>query len=442
MSTKANLIVATTSVLISVLLAAVIWEVLKVPPEDKPIDLQMVQLDERVPDFYWNVFRPNDQQAVDMLVNDPVVHVRGKPFFPALHAVGPHDVLGFRNPFTPRAAELVVIGDSQTYGNNALWHESWPAQLETELGLNRGNLYSMATGGWSLPQYLSMISKAVRFQPKAILIAIYTGNDPLETFRLVYSSSVWKRLRTDSEVNLKMIPKAPPVTEDIYSVILPDIGEVKFTPGRRFLSNDRESKVVQVGYAIIDKILGEIDNFAANSGIDVFVTIIPTKEYIYSPLLEKHIKDINPVFQHLVRDERGWIEYLQGRIEELPELEFLELHSALRSASGKVELLYPTNENGHPYPPGYNLIAQVLASKLKGRFPRLKDGVYRAKQYGEDQLYLFREGKLYWIQGMNTFEGNGWQVSDLKDVSSRELSNYTISGRINAVNKNDFGPKS
>ena len=43
-------------------------------------------------------------------------------------------------------------------------------------------MYSMAVGGWGAVQYLDMFTKAARFRPHTVIIAFYSGNDPLESF--------------------------------------------------------------------------------------------------------------------------------------------------------------------------------------------------------------------------------------------------------------------
>ncbi len=112
--------------------------------------------------------------------------MRGNPLYPAHGTLGPHDLLGFRNHAVPRMAELVIIGDSQTYGNNAVLSDNWPNQLARALNRPADDVYSMAVGGWGAVQYLAMFEKGLRFQPRVIVIAFYSGNDPLDSFHMAY----------------------------------------------------------------------------------------------------------------------------------------------------------------------------------------------------------------------------------------------------------------
>ena len=153
-----------------------------------PIDLRLVGVQQALPPFYDGVFRPSDYLSSDSILNDPVTVTRLRPRLPERGGTGPHDLLGFRNRSVPNVADVVVVGDSQTYGNNALLEQAWPKRLAARLGLDGSTVYSMAAGGWSAVQYLDMALKATTFQPQVLVVAFYTGNDPLEAFRVAYAT--------------------------------------------------------------------------------------------------------------------------------------------------------------------------------------------------------------------------------------------------------------
>jgi hypothetical protein len=120
-----------------------------------PPDLAVVQSSTEVPPFFDNIFRPSDFDYASplhvmdesFLIPDPVL-LRARPLFDDIGAWGPHDVLGFRNESVPNCADLITIGDSQTYGNNATIRSNWPGSLERSLGDQRLVLYNAAVGGW------------------------------------------------------------------------------------------------------------------------------------------------------------------------------------------------------------------------------------------------------------------------------------------------------
>jgi lysophospholipase L1-like esterase len=94
------------------------------------------------------------------------------------------DTTGFRNPKRPRSAPVVAIGDSQTYGMGVPRQDSWPHVLGSEHGIPT---YSMAYGGYGGTHYLVLAREALEeLDPKVVVVAIYPGNDLLDSWRMVY----------------------------------------------------------------------------------------------------------------------------------------------------------------------------------------------------------------------------------------------------------------
>jgi glycosyltransferase involved in cell wall biosynthesis/lysophospholipase L1-like esterase len=90
------------------------------------------------------------------------------------HVYEDTDENGYRNPSVPPSAEIVVLGDSQSYGYNALSRESWPKQLERMSG---HSVYNMAVGGHGPAQYYHLLEQAFSLKPKLIIVGFYIGND-------------------------------------------------------------------------------------------------------------------------------------------------------------------------------------------------------------------------------------------------------------------------
>src|SRR5689334_12222831 len=68
------------------------------------------------------------------LTTDPILYYRVLP------GSAGHDAWGYRNRHVPRRADIVCIGDSQTYGVSAPASSSWPVQLGKMTGLEVYNL--------------------------------------------------------------------------------------------------------------------------------------------------------------------------------------------------------------------------------------------------------------------------------------------------------------
>src|SRR5690606_32083127 len=130
-----------------------------------PNALKLVNSSKEVPPFFENIFRVSDLKT-EFLIDDPILK-RAKPFLPNFDVIGPHDLLGFRNESIPHIADIITIGDSMTYGNNANITQNWPSHLQHRLKLN-SKLYNIALGGWGAIEYIEAFDKALYFQPRVI----------------------------------------------------------------------------------------------------------------------------------------------------------------------------------------------------------------------------------------------------------------------------------
>jgi len=116
---------------------------------------------------------------IDPSIPDKVLEHRPNPQNPD------HDRNGFRNKTIPPHIDIIVLGDSQTYGTGVTRAKAWPQQLAQSTGLT---VYNMAFGGWGPVHYLLLLPEAMAMKPKIILEAFYAGNDLFDSFSLVYTS--------------------------------------------------------------------------------------------------------------------------------------------------------------------------------------------------------------------------------------------------------------
>ena len=135
-----------------------------------PLDLQLVQVDEKLPPFFDGAFRDADIRGKEYIIRDPYI-MRARPLLPRLPAMGPNDLLGFRNTAVPAVADIITIGDSQTYGNNVHLEENWPSQLASLLENYSPNLYNMSVGGWGAIEYGEIFDKALYLRPHVVVVA-------------------------------------------------------------------------------------------------------------------------------------------------------------------------------------------------------------------------------------------------------------------------------
>ena len=110
-------------------------------------------------------------------LEDPLLGYRPLP------GSGDHDERGFRNESVPSGADVVALGDSQTWGVNAPIDQSWPAVLASETGLV---VYNMRTGGYGPLHYRVLLDEALALDPRWIVIALFLGNDVHDCYELAY----------------------------------------------------------------------------------------------------------------------------------------------------------------------------------------------------------------------------------------------------------------
>src|SRR5262249_32881213 len=85
------------------------------------------------------------------------------------------DEWGFRNPNVPHSVDIVAIGDSHTYGNNAKMIDSWPYVVGRITG---HSVYNLGLGGYGPNQYFHLLkTHAVQLKPRWVLCGLYLGDD-------------------------------------------------------------------------------------------------------------------------------------------------------------------------------------------------------------------------------------------------------------------------
>jgi hypothetical protein len=113
--------------------------------------------------------------AVSPRIPDPVLGERGNPRW------FDHDARGFRNRSADPHADVVTMGDSQTYGVSADRSESWPWILGERSGQA---VYNMAFPGWGPGEAYLVLDSALALRPAAVVFCLYFGNDFFDLFTL------------------------------------------------------------------------------------------------------------------------------------------------------------------------------------------------------------------------------------------------------------------
>ena len=134
------------------------------------------------------VLNPSDYLSVEMVRDD----VLGAAPSASTTANG-FDRWGFRNRDVPESSDIVVIGDSHTYGNTATMEDSWPYVLGR---LSGRQVYNLSLGGYGPNQYFHLFTtKALNLRPRTIIVGLYMGDDFENAFLITYGLEHWAYLR-------------------------------------------------------------------------------------------------------------------------------------------------------------------------------------------------------------------------------------------------------
>jgi hypothetical protein len=113
--------------------------------------------------------------AVPPRIPDSLLGERGNPRW------FDHDIRGFRNRSATARADVVTLGDSQTYGVSADRSDTWPWVLAERSGRT---VYNMAFPGWGPGEAYLLLDSALALRPAVVVFGLYLGNDFFDVFAL------------------------------------------------------------------------------------------------------------------------------------------------------------------------------------------------------------------------------------------------------------------
>jgi hypothetical protein len=318
---------------------------------------------------------------------------------------GGHDAWGFRNKFVPKQADIVAIGDSLTYGVSASAANSWPAILQR---LTQKSTYNMALGGYGPVQYSYLLeNKAVLLKPSSVIVGFYYGNDLRDAFNTAYNNDYWKKLRSTSDIRpdinygpvsihpifLGSLREYLAHHSILYASAMLSFGEVfrflemKYdtvegvsvledpVKGVRtgFTGLTAEGQIkglrlrdpaVKEGLRISLDLFLQMKRFCDTKGISFHVVLLPTKESVFSEYIDRddtYLRD-KRALRELLENERE-VDELVKRYFEQNYIVYVDVLKPLRNAIGK-QIIYPTNQDGHPNKNGYEIIAKTILAQL------------------------------------------------------------------------------
>jgi len=276
-----------------------------------------------------------------------------------------------------------------------------------------------------------------------LVVAFYTGNDPLESYKIAYNYDTWKMLIPDPSLDPSDMPDVtfPPPPEDIWPVEFSDGIKTEFSPKLR-LSSNMDHPAVKAGYAIMISVAKRIVTLAKGNNMDVVFTVIPTKELVYAEKIKNEKIPAIDDYLELVSAESRNIEYFVNKLNQIPESRYIDVIEALTEAALGPNKIYPPNVNGHPIPEGYKVIGETIARTLKSELRDMTDGLVAVRdKEGKTYPALIRDGKYWLFSDPSIAMQNGWKnLSDLPLLQPREVIKYPIGGIVTDIDPQKYGP--
>ncbi len=321
-----------------------------------------------------------------------------------------HDARGFRNAIALDHAEIVALGDSQTWGVNAPVDGAWPQQLARITGRS---VYNVSQGSFGTLHYAALFDLARQLRPKLVLVAVYLGNDLYDSYRLAYQADHWAKLRlpdaglerdtleprasalwaeherTQAEYGRasprlwgewlqghtaigRLLERAGVLRTDVWhnagaawARAHPENGAVCEGPVRtilttayRLIAVDDSDPRIREGMRISAWALDSMRKKAATDGLRLLVVVIPTKERVHADVMRAS-SPLDPVHARLVAEEDERRRELLAVHDSL-DIEFVDLLPVLSASVAAGQALYPTTTESHPNSTGYSVIADTI----------------------------------------------------------------------------------
>jgi hypothetical protein len=353
-----------------------------------------------------------DRAMEDKLINDPVLGFRLAPY-----TLG-HDANGFRNDSVPQHADVVVLGDSQTWGVNAERQDAWPQQLSK---LSGRSAYNMGMGGFGPVQYKALLPQALRLSPKVIVVGFYFGNDIYDAYHMAYQFEAHRDLRSSAAGDLSadtvsyktnlfwnqekqfhatfgrtslaglslwlrehlaigrllnrthLWPGAKDVDYEIdksWASLHPDRGAICDLPGQetvfatayRLTGLDLDEPRIAEGVRISQGLLSQMQIETEANHTKLIVLLLPTKETVYARAQSCKLK-LDATYQKLVDMETRIRAAIFFTCQD-KHISCVDALPQLTAALDHGERLYPTTTESHPNARGYFVIASAAKENL------------------------------------------------------------------------------
>jgi hypothetical protein len=324
--------------------------------------------------LHWSSLRDADGQS--MMVADPYLGFRYRPNLTGqlrrgeLNFIFTTDEKGFRNSSpVPKAADIVVVGDSMAFGYGVADDATWTHGLATQL--DDYTIMNFALIGGAPQQYLRVLkTETLELNPKLVLFMLFPGND------LKDAQNFQDWLEADTKVTYpewRSARRAPSdwnplrgLTEGSYLMAfqhaLRSTLMLRWTGSTITFGDDQRLQLAPAVYEndalmahpehpvfrLVMTTIEKAQRLSRTQGSHFLVLLMPTKEEVYLPLLDKPAPAL--------------IENLRPALEaqHIPYIDLTPYFQARARATGPLFF----EVDGHPNADGYRLIADVVLDYL------------------------------------------------------------------------------
>ena len=357
-----------------------------------------------------------------LLVYDEKLEYRPNPACPG------HDHNGFRNESVPEKADIVAMGDSQTYGMGVRADQAWPQQLQK---LGEIKVYNMAFGGYGPVHSLILLDEVLKFKPQLLIEAFYAGNDLYDSYHLVYDNNQLPDLKISDERVMRVMIEAEniePLHDRIsrlfkmgqinaqrpihsssikfflencklcrvfstlnclyenyrrpnspsWELIKEDAIENKeycklvdnarfrtvLTPNYRLCAVNLNDPRITEGHRLSLEAIRLMDKRTRMANIDFIVLLIPTKELVFKDLVYESQQSIPDIYKTLIDNE----ELLWRRTKAYLKSQgivYIDALPVLKGCFRSGAQPYKITIDGHPSPAGHRAVAELVLSTLR-----------------------------------------------------------------------------
>lgn len=325
---------------------------------------------------------------------------------------------GFRNPQALNNTDIATLGDSHTFGFNVKPEYSWPYQLSR---MTNKTVYNFGIGNYGIAQYYYLMDKAIKLNPKHIIVGLYLPNDLDDTCIVFKKLDYWRKWAQENNFNIEncncpacvedepmdptvkkttisslpgylksAIKKTAIVTfidyiiwsplkaESVYYmkkfgkadnnlIIIDDEKQNTIFSYKRLVgvNNNMDLKMqnIQTAFEIAKKLLIEMKTKADQNHIVFSVLFIPSKENVYYEYLLNSNYKLPNEFHLLVKNERNLLKEFSIFFNETG-IKWADARPYVVNTLYGKDKVYKITLDDHPLAPGYQAYSKAAYEHL------------------------------------------------------------------------------